>query len=830
MSVRLNGRHLEIDGRPRFLQSAEIQYFRLPREAWEDRVRRAAEGGMNTAGVYIPWIWHEPEEGRFDFTGQTRPERDLVGFLDLLRHYGLFAIVRPGPFINAEFNYGGHPMWLFERYPEVYSHRADGGRAFWEGHGVPVPSQLHPTFSRLVDAWYDQVIPILAERTHERGGPVILAQPDNEMNLMFTYGVHGSLYDQYVVGDESRHGLWQTWLNETYGSLEAVNRRYGTHAADWAAIRPPTGQPRAPAHDLRTLDWLRFKREFVFRYARRLMARMRALGLHVPLFMNEPMNRTWVWSPGQHAAAYESMRNNEVKDFFTAGHCYLYGGEQDFQGIGGAINHTAMVKSSGAPGPAVVIETAAAWWEIISDRVGERAPYNWDILMRVQLGCGIDGYNYYIYAGGRTPQDVGNARGGLWYDWAVPIGYDGSLRPAYAKTRELAEFIRGWEPEILATRQSTDLVIGLFDDLPLLAKETDGAVELGTLNGSQRVAELAQDVYANTGELVTVLASLGASIEIEILDYAVGRPLRPETPLVVLNPGRLPRAGVDRILAHLGAGGRAVLLPAVPSATVDGEPDSRLLDLLQAELDSVVPIRGASALDFRYKSVAGRTVNDAAVDRAIFLYRPRQGGQLEVLASYNGQPCAFRQPAAGGELIVCGVLPRYITEDSLALFRDILLDATGANRAVTSEGEQLYVVQRETDGNPEGPRLIVAANVRGSEVATRLHVRLADGELVFPGSEPLEVLPKRTRALWVNLPLAGACLRYCTSEIAPADAERTSFVLRGEVGTRGEIAFDRRLQVTLDGQDIPLERRDGAWVGTYPHTREGRRLVLGNPG
>src|SRR5215211_5130551 len=100
MSVQLNGRHLEIDGRRRFLQSAEIQYFRLPRETWHDRVRKAVDGGMNAAGVYIPWMWHEPLEGHFDFTGETRAERDLLGFLDLLRQNGLFAIVRPGPFIN----------------------------------------------------------------------------------------------------------------------------------------------------------------------------------------------------------------------------------------------------------------------------------------------------------------------------------------------------------------------------------------------------------------------------------------------------------------------------------------------------------------------------------------------------------------------------------------------------------------------------------------------------------------------------------------------------------------------------------------------------------
>jgi hypothetical protein len=486
-----------------------------------------------------------------------------------------------------------------------------------------------------------------------------------------------------------------------------------------------------------------------------------------------------------------------------------------------------MVKSSGAPGPAIVVETAAAWWEIVAERAGERAPYNWDILMRVQLGCGIDGYNYYIYAGGRTPKGVGNARGGLWYDWAVPVAYDGSLRPAFWKTQALARFVQAWEPEILATRLSADLVMGLFTDLPLLARDTDGAITLRTVSGDQRVDQLAQDVFANTGELVTLLATLSASLEVEMLDYAADKPPRPDRVLLVPNPGLLPRAGIDALLAHLGAGGRAVLLPTCPAATPDGEPDTRLVDLLDAELDAVVPIRGAAPLDFRYQSVVGRTVDDAAVDHAIFTFRPRPGKQLEVLATHAGKPCAFAQRVLDGEIVVAGIMPRYITEDTLELCRDLLLRATGVRPAVASEGDRLYVVERETDGQPGGPRLIVAANVRGSEVPTRITVRLPEGELVFPKAAPLDILPKRARCLWVNLPLAGARLVYCTSELTPVEATRRTLLARGDPGTDGEIAFDREVRLDLDGQRLPLRQQDGVWLATYPHARDARSLTIG---
>ena len=179
---------------------------------------------------------------------------------------------------------------------------------------------------------------------------------------------------------------------------------------------------------------------------------------------------------------------------------------------------------------------------------------------------------------------------------------------------------------------------------------------------------------------------------------------------------------------------------------------------------------------------------------------------------------------------MCGLFPRYITEDSLSLFRDLFLVATGTERVVSSEGDRLYVVERETEGQPDGPRLIVAANVRGSEVPTRVHLRTPGGDLVVPKAAPLEIQPKRARCLWVNMPLAGARMVYCTSEVTPLADDRTRLLLRGEVGTEGEIAFDRALALALDGEPLPLSQFDSAWIATYPHARDGRTLVIQGSG
>ena len=75
-SIELKKGEFIVNGKPFFIFSGEIHYFRIPRREWEDRIKKAKDVGLNTFSSYIPWIWHEPKEGQFDFTGKTRPERD----------------------------------------------------------------------------------------------------------------------------------------------------------------------------------------------------------------------------------------------------------------------------------------------------------------------------------------------------------------------------------------------------------------------------------------------------------------------------------------------------------------------------------------------------------------------------------------------------------------------------------------------------------------------------------------------------------------------------------------------------------------------------------
>ncbi|MEU0448498.1 glycoside hydrolase family 35 protein [Streptomyces tendae] len=153
---------LRRDGQPHRLLSGSLHYFRVHPEQWADRLRRLAALGLNTVDTYVPWNFHEPTEGDVRFDGP----RDLARFLRLAQDEGLDVVVRPGPYICAEWDNGGLPAWL----------TGTPGMRLRTSHGP---------FLDAVDRWFDELIPRVAELQAGRSGPVVAVQIENE------YGSYG---------------------------------------------------------------------------------------------------------------------------------------------------------------------------------------------------------------------------------------------------------------------------------------------------------------------------------------------------------------------------------------------------------------------------------------------------------------------------------------------------------------------------------------------------------------------------------------------------------------------------------------------------------------
>ncbi len=101
--------------KPFFMYGAAFFYERVPRAQWPQALALYRRLGINTIDLYVMWNWHEPQEGRFDFTGRTNARRDLIGLFKLLHADNMRVVLRPGPVIRNEWRNGGYPAWLLER-------------------------------------------------------------------------------------------------------------------------------------------------------------------------------------------------------------------------------------------------------------------------------------------------------------------------------------------------------------------------------------------------------------------------------------------------------------------------------------------------------------------------------------------------------------------------------------------------------------------------------------------------------------------------------------------------------------------------------------------
>ncbi|MFF8443973.1 beta-galactosidase family protein [Streptomyces californicus] len=169
-----------LDGHPFRILSGGLHYFRVHPEQWRDRLRKARLMGLNTVETYVPWNLHQPRPDRFVLDGGL----DLPRFLELAAAEGLHVLLRPGPYICAEWEGGGLPSWLLAE-PDIRLRSRD------------------PRFLAAVDDFFARLLPPLHPHLASRGGPVLAVQVENE------YGAYGddTAYLERIAESLRAHGV-----------------------------------------------------------------------------------------------------------------------------------------------------------------------------------------------------------------------------------------------------------------------------------------------------------------------------------------------------------------------------------------------------------------------------------------------------------------------------------------------------------------------------------------------------------------------------------------------------------------------------------------------
>lgn len=180
MDFKIKGKKFYKNGEEVRLVSGAIHYFRMFKQQYEDRLLKLKACGFNTVETYVPWNLHEPKGGQFVFDGFC----DLNEFIRVAAELNLMVIVRPGPFICAEWEMGGLPGWLLK------------------DKNIKLRC-MDDKYLAHVDRWFDEFIPRLVPHLCTNGGPVIAVQVENE------YGSYGNdkAYLEYIKEGLIRRGV-----------------------------------------------------------------------------------------------------------------------------------------------------------------------------------------------------------------------------------------------------------------------------------------------------------------------------------------------------------------------------------------------------------------------------------------------------------------------------------------------------------------------------------------------------------------------------------------------------------------------------------------------
>lgn len=178
-SVSYDQKAIVVNGKRRILISGSIHYPRSSPEMWPDLIQKAKDGGLDVIQTYVFWNGHEPSPGKYYFEGRY----DLVKFVKLVKQAGLYVNLRIGPYVCAEWNFGGFPVWL--KYVPGINFRTDN---------EPFKKQMYIFTKKIVDL-------MKAEHLFEtQGGPILMSQIENEYGPMeYEIGAPGQAYTKWAA-------------------------------------------------------------------------------------------------------------------------------------------------------------------------------------------------------------------------------------------------------------------------------------------------------------------------------------------------------------------------------------------------------------------------------------------------------------------------------------------------------------------------------------------------------------------------------------------------------------------------------------------------------
>lgn len=804
MAFEIKGQYFYKDGKKHFLNAGEIHYFRIKRDLWEKHLMAAVEAGLDTISTYVPWAWHEDKEGVFDFDGSSHPQRDLMGWIDLCKSCGLQLIVKPGPFILAEFRGAGLPDWFLEKHGPAVKMQNRNGQAV-QSDGV---SLFHPLYLTKVKVWYDQIMPIIAGQQQVNGGPIIMMQVCNEIGV-FSWLAHQADYSPQIKS------LWISYISNKYTSIEQLNQSWGTNYATHTEVDlPPDGnQPYSSSFDRsRDFDWHFFWRKYYADYLLLLVKMIRERGVQLPVYHNLP---GWIYGSGYefpvNITMYDELYGEKSDIIFGVDHIPEFVSYRNMHDDR-IINDITAAMQGEKPLFAAEFQSGSREYHVVTN------PREMEVFYKASIANGLVGWNYYMFSQGKNEARKGYS-GDTFY-WFNPLDANGNKTSAFPLVQRMSNIIHTAGNIILSSERKAEICVLFYP--PYYTSELERP-ETGNASLDFVPAKIRRPAYYDG--LLKALQLLNVEYDMLDLTKIDTDDLKKYKQVWAFSTNEMDEFSQIILAAYAFQGGQLVVYPAFPDRDLSQLPCTILRDAL-----GLAPLAKEN-IDSPLIDLFN--LKDIKCANPQLIYDENALHSDEVIArTINGNVCGFVRKTELGSVVHIGTWLGFDTEGHKPAYL-ALLQLSGA-KLWNAVADSDYITVRQRFANDKS-MLFIANYYNETHLARVQYLHPATGEqlnipLIGDGIEWPGI---NATLIPLGLDLApGLKLLHTTSDVlaCEADENRLQLTLHGHHELPGELVIEgsqanRCCKASINDIDCSFTKLNDRVVIHYNHLKNNSILV-----
>lgn len=671
MSLHASKEYFIKDGKPFFLISGEIHYFRLDPKLWEKHLRLLKQSGANTTSTYIPWDWHEYEEGKFDFTGETNPARNLIGYIKLCKKVGLDLIVKPGPYILAEYEAEGLPGWLLKRINK----NTFALDEFGEIISPNLVSYMTDEFLDFTFRWYDKIMPVIADYQSSNGGPIIMMQVCNEIGVF--QWLSGKIdYNPTVIK------LYKKFVLEKYNSIKVLNSVYGTDYSSFERVNAPVGRIENKQEYCAYFDFHLFYRHYFAFYLDVLVKKIRSYNITIQLSHNIP---GWIYGNAAELpmliSTYEEIMRTRSDVVFGLDHIPEFVSYRNAHSDH-ACNKILEAMQTYGPVWAAEFQSGTREYQVKCDAKDMETFYF------ASLAHGLKGFNYYMFSQGINPKEKGF--NGKTFYYQTPLDPKAAKTQLYNAVKKVDDFINKENEELLISEVKSEICVGFYKpyfytELTTSQLLKDKKLDVGRLGLLYDPRLVREEILFNG--LLRGLQTLNFNYDISDLENTSVENLLKYKQLWVVTTEFMDGDTQKFLADYVKKGGHLILYPAIPTLDLYLNPCSVLKDELRIEFEKSISPNKVDAFDIE-------DVFTVFQEKQIF---QRGDAKTEsVSITKTGEVCGIRKRIGNGVATILGYAFGYTTDEHLQLIEKLVSLDRIKRQAKVSDHDIQFVIRKST--------------------------------------------------------------------------------------------------------------------------------------